>query len=298
MGASAFDPEPPLSAPLFSRNEPPKTAMSFACSFSGTHRMTSTRLSAIKAARLAASAPPAAIRSSTIFHDRAGEQARFRPGGITALFCSMHPLRSGKRLWMMRLRRQPLPQLCPSALHRSAPDRDSDGLLLGHEHDQLLPPRHARVKQVPREHRVVLRCDRAARPVGAASATRTPVALTMRRMESSVLVLPIPGPPVITVTFALSTNPTAFCCDTDRTRPVFCSTHGRALSRSISDQGGFPEARVTRRSAMTRSAECRPLRKMQGWQPYRPTPRRRAAPPQWRHGSDRLRPPGGAERVG
>src|SRR5215217_9728918 len=41
-------------------------AISFACSSSGTRRMTSTRLSAIRAARLAASAPPAAIRSSTM----------------------------------------------------------------------------------------------------------------------------------------------------------------------------------------------------------------------------------------
>ena len=59
-------------------------------------------------------------------------------------------------------------------------------------------------------------------------------------MKSSVEVLPTPGPPVITATLEASTRRTASRCEAERVLAVFCSTQGRALSRSISGQGGLP----------------------------------------------------------
>jgi hypothetical protein len=44
----------------------------------------------------------------------------------------------------------------------------------------------------------------AARPVGAQSNNRTPLAATILRIELTIVVLPTPGLPVITSTFALS----------------------------------------------------------------------------------------------
>ena len=61
----------------------------------------------------------------------------------------------------------------------------------------------------------------AARPVGAASATCTPLAIRMRRIVSSVEVLPTPGPPVMTATLEASTSFTASRCDADSVLPVF-----------------------------------------------------------------------------
>ena len=52
-------------------------------------------------------------------------------------------------------------------------------------------------------------------------------------------------------------------CEGERVLPVRLSTQGSALSRSISGQGGVPDARSISRSAMVRSAACRPLRKTQ-----------------------------------
>ncbi|GJE43579.1 hypothetical protein AEGHOMDF_2758 [Methylobacterium soli] len=103
----------------------------------------------------------------------------------------------------------------------------------------------------------------AARPVEAASSTCTPFAFRMRSTESRVLVLPTPGPPVMTQSFEPSISRTASTCEGESVLPVFCSTQGRALSRSISGQGGVPAARSISRSAMMRSDACSPLRKTQ-----------------------------------
>ena len=83
----------------------------------------------------------------------------------------------------------------------------------------------------------------AARPVGAASATRTPLATSRRKMVSSSVVLPTPGPPVTTATLEPSTSFKASRCEAARVLPVRPSTQGMALSRSISGQGAGPDAR-------------------------------------------------------
>ncbi len=44
----------------------------------------------------------------------------------------------------------------------------------------------------------------AARPVGAQSNSRTPLAARILRIELTIVVLPTPGPPVITSAFAVS----------------------------------------------------------------------------------------------
>ena len=44
----------------------------------------------------------------------------------------------------------------------------------------------------------------AARPVGAQSNSRTPLAARILRIELTIVVLPTPGPPVITSAFAIS----------------------------------------------------------------------------------------------
>ena len=69
----------------------------------------------------------------------------------------------------------------------------------------------------------------AARPVGAASRIFTPLAARMRRMASSSVVLPTPGPPVITATFAPSAISSAARCEAASVLPVFFSTHGIGL---------------------------------------------------------------------
>src|SRR5215204_5728709 len=51
---------------------------------------------------------------------------------------------------------QPLAQFGPASLHAPTAHRNAHGLLLAHQHDQPLAPRHTRVEQVAREHGVVL----------------------------------------------------------------------------------------------------------------------------------------------
>ncbi len=104
----------------------------------------------------------------------------------------------------------------------------------------------------------------AARPVGAASATLTPLTLRIFRIELTSVVLPTPGPPVMTRTFDRSASRTASRWLSARVMPALLSTHGMALSASIAGQGREPDASVRRRAAMARSARCSPARKMQG----------------------------------
>ena len=51
--------------------------------------------------------------------------------------------------------------------------------------------------------------------------------------ESSVLVLPTPGPPVITASLDESTSPTASRCDSERVFPVRLSTQVSAFATSM-----------------------------------------------------------------
>jgi hypothetical protein len=103
----------------------------------------------------------------------------------------------------------------------------------------------------------------AARPVGAARATSTPLATSTFRIEFTSVVLPTPGPPVTTSTFERSASPSASRWLGARPSPVLPSTQGTALSASIPGQGGGPSARRRSRSAMPRSARCRPARNTQ-----------------------------------
>jgi hypothetical protein len=82
----------------------------------------------------------------------------------------------------------------------------------------------------------------AARPVGAQSRSFTPFAARMRRIEFTMVVLPTPGPPVITMSFERSARRIASAWLAARERPVFCSIQGSALSASISGQGRGPDA--------------------------------------------------------
>ena len=109
----------------------------------------------------------------------------------------------------------------------------------------------------------------AARPVGAHSSSRTPLAARMRRIALTMVVLPTPGPPVMTMTLASKASRTAACWLSASVSPVRCSTQGSALSGSIHGHGKVPLAKVSRRSATARSAPCRPARKTQSVSPTR-----------------------------
>src|SRR6476659_9034409 len=78
----------------------------------------------------------------------------------------------------------------------------------------------------------------AARPVGAHSATRTCLAITIFRIEFTRVVLPTPGPPVITSALLASASRTASRWLSASCRPVRRSTQGIALAASMGGQDG------------------------------------------------------------
>src|SRR5277367_7067890 len=82
----------------------------------------------------------------------------------------------------------------------------------------------------------------AARPVGAHSRRLVPFAARMRRMALMMVVLPTPGPPVITTTLDIRASRIAATWLLARASPIRFSTHGSALSGSIQDQGNGPVA--------------------------------------------------------
>ena len=90
----------------------------------------------------------------------------------------------------------------------------------------------------------------AARPVGAASASRKPFTASIFRIELTSVVLPTPGPPVITSSFDEIASRTAARWLSASVRPVRPSTQGIAVSASMAPQGGAPAARSSRRVAM------------------------------------------------
>src|SRR5262245_56105697 len=94
----------------------------------------------------------------------------------------------------------------------------------------------------------------AARPVGAHSATWTCLAIRIFRTELINVVLPTPGPPVITSTLLERALVTALRWLSASVRPVRRSTQGKALATSIGGQGGVPAARTRKRSAIAGAA--------------------------------------------
>src|SRR3989442_11390298 len=77
----------------------------------------------------------------------------------------------------------------------------------------------------------------AARPVGAQSSTSIFLAWRIWRILVTIVVLPTPGPPVITVTLLCRAIATASRWEGDKVRLVFCSTQGRARAGSMWPQG-------------------------------------------------------------
>ena len=90
----------------------------------------------------------------------------------------------------------------------------------------------------------------AARPVGAHSRISTPLADRMRRIELTIVVLPTPGPPVMTETLEESAARTASAWPGARASPVLPSAQGRALPGSMSGHGRLPAAIPRRRPAI------------------------------------------------
>ena len=94
----------------------------------------------------------------------------------------------------------------------------------------------------------------AARPVGAQRRSFVPLAERMRRIEFTMVVLPTPGPPVMTSTLERSARRMASTWLAASVSPVRPSIQGSALSASISGQGTAPDNRRRSRSAMPFSA--------------------------------------------
>ena len=80
----------------------------------------------------------------------------------------------------------------------------------------------------------------AARPVGAHSRISVPFAARTRRMALTMVVLPTPGPPVITSTLDISASLIAATWLSASARPMCFSTQGKALSGSIQGHGNVP----------------------------------------------------------
>ena len=98
----------------------------------------------------------------------------------------------------------------------------------------------------------------AARPVGAASATWTPFFSRIDTMPRTIVVLPTPGPPVITATFADSAVVTASTCCRASAMPASRSYQAIARSRSISVRGAGAASSLRSPAASAHSARYRP----------------------------------------
>src|SRR6266481_198841 len=77
----------------------------------------------------------------------------------------------------------------------------------------------------------------AARPVGAQSNTSIFLAWRICRILVTIVVLPTPGPPVITVTLLPRAIVTASRWEGDKVQLVRCSPQGIAFAGSITPQG-------------------------------------------------------------
>ena len=94
-----------------------------------------------------------------------------------------------------------------------------------------------------------------------------PLAARIRRIALTIVVLPTPGPPVLINTLEVSASWIAATWLLARVRRICFSTHGKALSESIGRQGSGALASRISRSAIVRSARCRPARNTQGVSP-------------------------------
>ena len=90
----------------------------------------------------------------------------------------------------------------------------------------------------------------AARPVGAHSATATPLAPSTFRIEFTSVVLPTPGPPVITSALDRTASRSAATWLGASASPVLPSTHGIARPTSMAGQGGRPSDSSRNRPAI------------------------------------------------
>jgi hypothetical protein len=79
-------------------------------------------------------------------------------------------------------------------------------------------------------------------------------ALKILRIELTSVVLPTPGPPVITATLEISAVLSARLWLSASASPVRASTQGIALSASIRGRGGFRPASALSFPAISRSA--------------------------------------------
>ena len=73
-------------------------------------------------------------------------------------------------------------------------------------------------------------------------------------MAFTRVVLPTPGPPVITISLDETAISTAARWLSAKVTPSCCSTHGMAFSASMFGHDGWPVAKACSRSAMTFSA--------------------------------------------
>ena len=96
----------------------------------------------------------------------------------------------------------------------------------------------------------------AALPVGAQSKIRVPSADKIFRTEFKIVVLPTPGPPVITKNFDSIASRTASAWLSENSMPAFVSAHGNALRWSIFRQGVAPELSSRIFSANACSIRC------------------------------------------
>ena len=106
-------------------------------------------------------------------------------------------------------------------------------------------------------------------------------------MEFTSVVLPTPGPPVITNTLLARAIRTASRWLAANCRPVRRSTHGIALAASMGGQHGLPDTRIRNRSAMTCSARAGPSGTHSDGPPTGRLRRRRSPVPKRGHAIER-----------
>ena len=93
----------------------------------------------------------------------------------------------------------------------------------------------------------------AARPVGAAREMRRPRALSARTTTRVMVVLPVPGPPVMMDTLCPQADSTAWRCSSDRVRDWRCSSRSTAPEIFFGSMRTVWSSNARRREAISRS---------------------------------------------